>query len=1227
MRQKLFLLIFAALLIPYTAKAQNYLMVADNTAENDYVPIYGLYADAYLRCQMIYPATMLTSMVGQTVESLTFYLSSPAFDSWGDVTFNVKIMEVAYTSFSSASYTDMTYAETVFCGHLDGMGTTMMIPFSAPYTYSGGNLLVEVSTSYADSLWEPCSFYGINLMGASLQGYSYASVDSATCFLQNFLPKTLFTFEEIYYVIVASSDSLTTHYTTPVNNWYNYSLSETIVTEDEIGGAGTIGSLGYYYYGNTAMMHKDSVNIWIQPTTKVEFVSPNDMEPLFGTAELVYSGPLNCRAGWNSFYLSNPYEYEGSGNIMIIVDDNSGGYDGMTYTFMTFEEESYRSLVWYGDGYNPNPLSTSFSGSKNRYPYRPVMYVGMVDRDNDVSSDTLSYCENAQFETSFGSSNGGTFDWGIMLPSETLVGHNYLKSVMLYVPQGYTGTYTMKIYSGGTVAPGSLAYTQATVFAEGQSGWQEIVLNDTFHITSQNLWITFSTIGINYPMSACGYSGDVNSDWYSLNGSSAWSHLTDYGNNYSWMIRAVTSATVPELPCTVSYYPYTQGFENGMDCWSIIDLDGDSLNWEIVTTPFRRHSGNCAISSSSYDNDAGVLFPDNFLISPAININSNNLELSYYICAQDSNWPAEHIAVYVSTSNNISGITASTPVEEYTLTTPWQGWVKHTVSLASYFGQTVYVAFRHYNSSDMFRVNIDDITIEESTAITYTITAEANDSSMGIVIGGGTYLAGSTATLTAVANSGYYFSHWSNGSSMSTINVTVIGDSTYTAFFEVIDSSYTIYVVSDNTTMGSVSGGGFYSYGDTATLEAFAYNGYHFISWNDGVLANPRQVIVTGNSIYTAYFAIDVVYYTVTAEPSNPTMGNVTGGGLYAAGATATLTANSHVGYHFVEWDDGVTESTRTFTVTDDVSFVAFFASNISTYTITVNSNNPAWGSVSGGGVFPEGTSVTLTAVPNEGYHFEHWQDGDTNANRTINVTADATFTATFVENDLYYTITAVSNDINRGIVSGGGTFQSGEIATLHAEPLSGNYFMQWNDGDTNATRTVVVVSDATYTAFFVPNPAVTYTITATANDQTMGIVTGGGTYTEGSTVTLHAVAFEGYSFTGWNDSNTENPREIMVSSDAEYIAIFMSNQAIASIDDKKVFVYPNPTSDRIDVVLDGSNKEAIIEIIDICGRTVVYTKSNAEKTTIDVSKLPEGSYLIKVTSSSLITLEKLIIE
>lgn len=83
--------------------------------------------------------------------------------------------------------------------------------------------------------------------------------------------------------------------------------------------------------------------------------------------------------------------------------------------------------------------------------------------------------------------------------------------------------------------------------------------------------------------------------------------------------------------------------------------------------------------------------------------------------------------------------------------------------------------------------------------------------------------------------------------------------------------------------------------------------------------------------------------------------------------------------------------ATEVFHVTD-ISIVVTYT--IPTYTLTVAAG--AGGTVSGGGTYSAGTTATLTATPANGYRFVQWSDGVTTSTRTVMVTGNASYTATF---------------------------------------------------------------------------------------------------------------------------------------------------------------------------------------------------------------------------------------
>ena len=209
--------------------------------------------------------------------------------------------------------------------------------------------------------------------------------------------------------------------------------------------------------------------------------------------------------------------------------------------------------------------------------------------------------------------------------------------------------------------------------------------------------------------------------------------------------------------------------------------------------------------------------------------------------------------------------------------------------------------------------------------ITYSITLTCNPEH-GTVSGGGVYQVGETATLTATPKDGYEFVRWSDGNTANPRTLTVTADLTLTAEFAKINiPTYTV-TLTCNPEHGTVSGGGVYQVGETATLTATPKDGYEFVRWSDGNTANPRTLTVTADLTLTAEFAkINIPTYTVTLT-CNPEHGTVSGGGVYQVGETATLTATPKDGYEFVRWSDGSTANPRTLTVTKNLTLTAEFA-------------------------------------------------------------------------------------------------------------------------------------------------------------------------------------------------------------------------------------------------------------------------------------------------------------
>ena len=165
------------------------------------------------------------------------------------------------------------------------------------------------------------------------------------------------------------------------------------------------------------------------------------------------------------------------------------------------------------------------------------------------------------------------------------------------------------------------------------------------------------------------------------------------------------------------------------------------------------------------------------------------------------------------------------------------------------------------------------------------------------------------------------------------------------------------------------------------------------------------------------------------------------------------------------------TSATYTFTAASNQTLTAnFVASN---YTITANAS--ANGTVTGGGSYTLGQSVTLTATPNTSYNFVSWLENgnvvSTNPTLTFNATSNRTLVATFAQ--ATYTVTVSTS--GNGTVTGGGSYANNSSVILTATPNSGYQFTNWVQNgiatpvSTNPSYTITVTQNISLNANFIP--------------------------------------------------------------------------------------------------------------------------------------------------------------
>ena len=338
------------------------------------------------------------------------------------------------------------------------------------------------------------------------------------------------------------------------------------------------------------------------------------------------------------------------------------------------------------------------------------------------------------------------------------------------------------------------------------------------------------------------------------------------------------------------------------------------------------------------------------------------------------------------------------------------------------------------------------------TDFPYNVTVNSNDDSYGTATAS-LNCATSTVTLTATPNCGYRFVRWANSSDETvsndaTYSFTATGDVVLTAEFSdriplVCSSGQTLIftIDCDNNTASIVGhgdctgelfipalidvGGNNYTV-TTIDYQAFIHcEGLVSVSMGDNIThidnlafwgCNGLTSLVIGPSVTEigdgAFYNNSSLTQIFSFAETPPTIGSVT---FYGVPTTTPINVpcGTVAAYQAAEgWSS--------FTNIQELASCQ--------HTVTVNSNDESWGTVSGGGTYTIGTEISLTTTPADGFVFQQWHDGNTDNPRSLTVTEDATLTAYFAPASVSSTGVSISVDGDAIVVDGA----NGNTVTLY---------------------------------------------------------------------------------------------------------------------------------------------------------------------------------------------------
>ncbi|WP_053405235.1 S8 family serine peptidase [Persicobacter sp. CCB-QB2] len=191
--------------------------------------------------------------------------------------------------------------------------------------------------------------------------------------------------------------------------------------------------------------------------------------------------------------------------------------------------------------------------------------------------------------------------------------------------------------------------------------------------------------------------------------------LSEY-DSYTDTITVVDAPLSKQVALIYNGIFFYENFEGEVSEWITIDADGDGQEWFVKDygDSSKVIDGTSCMTSDSF-NSTGALRPDNWLISPEITIpTTGDFRLSYFVAPHSATWEAEHYKCVVSTGGTeISDFPDENILFEETLTVGEIGqyFHKREVDLTDYAGQTIRIAWVHFDTYNEYAIKLDAISV------------------------------------------------------------------------------------------------------------------------------------------------------------------------------------------------------------------------------------------------------------------------------------------------------------------------------------------------------------------------------------------------------------------------------------------------------------------------------------------------------------------------------------
>jgi chitodextrinase len=463
----------------------------------------------------------------------------------------------------------------------------------------------------------------------------------------------------------------------PAYSFYKYGYTQQIYTANEIGMDGQISSIEFK---NTGAEKTMTCNIYMTATTKTDFVSTSDWVPL-SDDNLVFSGEITFTVGeWTTIELDNPFDYDGTSNLLVTVANVSGTYSNSPHMACLTFPATNQALYSYRDQPGAYDITApDVNGTRPSFKNRVRFAIG----------EPAACAKPKNLEVSEIGPRSAKLSW----------------------------------------SPG----------AEEQSAWQICVNNDETNPITANInpfTLTGLTPETEYTVKVRANCGD--------DGYSEWSNAVTFTTSIACPApTSVVASNITPTSATISWTGFADSYEmeycigDGFDFddgtlqgWTNLIVNEEGGQWIHSNNnqggydyTSLAHGGTGFAMCYSFIDNVGAYDTDAYLISPQNYLITDGASLHFWYDMANDTYP-ENFEVCIATTDNPTTSDDFTSIWSLSnakgnggektnvrkRNTRYDNWREVTIDLSDYAGQSIWIAFHDVNE-DMYEVWIDDITI------------------------------------------------------------------------------------------------------------------------------------------------------------------------------------------------------------------------------------------------------------------------------------------------------------------------------------------------------------------------------------------------------------------------------------------------------------------------------------------------------------------------------------